>query len=420
MREAMAKWVKNTMPKTNDEFLSIMSLDEAKKAINYHRSFPQYEVTPLISLKSLANYLGLKSIFVKDESYRFGLNAFKVLGGSYAIGRFLSQRANKDISEVPYNTLISKEFHDIVGKINFYSATDGNHGRGVAWASNKLGQNCIIHMPMGTTKTRLENIQKLGAQADITNLNYDDCVRLANKESKDDEYGVIIQDTAWPRYQEIPSWIMQGYATLSVEADRQILAKGCDRPTHIFVQAGVGSLAGSVVGYFYNKYKENPPKMIVVEAGAADCLYKSAVKGTGELLKVDGDLKTIMAGLACGEGNNISWDILVNHADTFISAPDWMSAKGMRVYGVPLAGDKEIISGESGAVTMGVLISILTKDTYKDLKEELDLNEKSEVLLISTEGNTDPNRFREVVWDGLYGLDEEPGAARYVDDRPGH
>ena len=420
MREAKAKWTPNTMSKTDDKFLSTMDIPEALKAIQYHRSFPQYEVTPLVSLKNLAKYLGVKNIFVKDESFRFGLNAFKVLGGSYAIGRYMAKNLHKDISDVTYDVLTSTKLSNDKGQATFYSATDGNHGRGVAWAASKLGQKCIIHMPKGTTQTRLENIRKLGATADITDLNYDDCVRLANKESKEDEFGVIIQDTAWPKYEEIPTWIMQGYETLSVEADRQLLAKGCDRPTHIFVQAGVGSLAGSVIGYFANRFKDNAPKMTVVEAGAADCLYQSAVKADGELVDVDGDLRTIMAGLACGEGNYISWDILRNHADAFVSAPDWMSAKGMRVYGVPLAGDREIISGESGAVTMGVLISALTRDDYKDLKDYLGLDENSEVLLISTEGNTDPNRFREVVWDGLYGLDEEPGAARYVDDHPGH
>lgn len=420
MREAQLKWIQNKMPKTDDKYLDIMNEENSIKAITYHKSFPQYEVTPMHTLKNMAKYIGIKSLYVKDESFRFGLNAFKVLGGSYAIGRYIAERLGKDISEVPYNVLTSKELHDKLGQATFYSATDGNHGRGVAWAADKLGQKCVIHMPKGTTATRLENIQKLGADADITDLNYDDCVRLANSEAEKDDFGVMVQDTAWDGYEKIPTWIMQGYGTLSVEADRQMIARGCDHPTHIFVQAGVGSLAGSLIGYFANKYKDCEPIMTVVETGAAACLYESAEKATGELLNVDGDLKTIMAGLACGEGNTISWDILKNHASFFLSAPDWMSAKGMRLYGVPLEGDDTVISGESGAITMGVLFSIMTRPDLKELRDALKLDENSEVLLVSTEGNTDPNRFREVVWDGLYGLREEPGAAAFVEDHPGH
>ncbi len=409
LKEPSAFWVENKMPKTKDQHLKIMAEKEALKAIAYHRSFPQYQVTPLHSLKAMAKFLGVDSIYVKDESYRFGLNAFKVLGGSYAIGRYIAEHTGMDIGDLPYKKLVSKELREEVGQATFSSATDGNHGRGVAWAANKLGQRCVIHMPKGTTKTRLRNIRKLGAEATIEELNYDDCVRLANKEANEDEFGIMVQDTAWEGYEKIPAWIMQGYGTLSVEADRQMLADGCECPTHIFVQAGVGSLAGSVVGYFANKYKKNPPKFIVVETNAADCLYQSAVNGTGELLSVDGDLKTIMAGLACGEGNTLAWDILRNHADFFVSAPDWMSANAMRIYGVPLEDDPEIISGESGAITMGILFAACHRRKYRDLKAELGLDENSRVLLISTEGNTDPYRFREIVWDGLYGVLSEPG-----------
>lgn len=221
---------------------------------------------------------------------------------------------------------------------------------------------------------------------------------------KIDPNGVIVQDTAWKGYTDIPSWIMQGYGTLSLEADRQMLADGCERPTHIFIQAGVGSLASSVVGYFANKFKGCEPIMCVVEAGAADCLYRSAMRKDGKTVNVTGKLDTIMAGLACGEPNTIGWDILRNHAAGFAGCPDWMSAKGTRMYGVPLAGDPTVISGESGSVTMGFLASIMCYPRYAWVKEALHLNEKSEVLLISTEGNTDPTRFREVVWDGLYGV----------------
>ena len=187
---------------------------------------------------------------------------------------------------------------------------------------------------------------------------------------------------------------------MAMEADEQLKEQGCDRPTHIFVQAGVGSLAGAVQGYFQNRYPENPPTVVVVEADAAACLYKSAKAGDGSIQIVDGDMPTIMAGLACGEPNTISWDILRNHVDTFISCPDWAAAKGMRMLAAPMKGDQPVTSGESGAAPFGVLACILLMDEYKDLKEHLKLDSNSSILLFSTEGDTDPDRYQSIVWDG--------------------
>ncbi len=394
----------NRVPASDDRYLPIMAEENVRSALKFHRSFPQYEVTPLHQLKKMAAYLGLKGLYVKDESYRFGLNAFKVLGGSYAMASYIATKTGKSVDELPYDVLSSAEFRKQMGQTTFYTATDGNHGRGVAWAANQLGQKAVVRMPRGSSITRKNNIAKEGAEVTIEDFNYDDCVRLAASQAKEDPNGVIVQDTAWKGYTDIPSWIMQGYGTLALEADRQLLADGVERPTHVIVQAGVGSLAASVVGYFANKYKGCEPIMCVCEAGAAACLYRSAVKGTGQTVKVKGKLDTIMAGLACGEPNVIGWDILRNHVRGFAACPDWMSAKGTRMYGVPLAGDPTVISGESGSVTMGFLASVMMYPRYKEIKEALGLDENSQVLLISTEGNTDPMRFREVVWDGLYGV----------------
>ena len=403
------KWTMNNIPKTDDVQVQNMSLEQMEKAISFHRSFPQYTVTPLTRLSGLADYLGLKRVYVKDESYRFGLNAFKVLGGSYAIARCIADELGKDVSEVPYDVLTSDKLREEFGQATFFTATDGNHGRGVAWAANKLGQKCVVIMPKGTTQTRLENIAKENATVTIEELNYDDCVRMAAKEAAETTRGIMVQDTAWEGYEKIPTWIMQGYGTLAMEADKQLEEDGC-RPTHIFIQAGVGSLAGGVIGYFSNRFKENPPIMVVAEANAADCLYRSAMQGDGNRVDVTGDMLTIMAGLACGEANTVSWDILRNHASAFVSCPDWVSANGTRIYGSPLRGDKQVISGESGSVTMGLLHAIMTRPEYKDLKEALKLDENSEVLLVSTEGDTDPDRYHEITWEGLYGTDKEPFA----------
>lgn len=400
------KWVINEVPKSDDKYLDLMSEENVKKANAFHSSFPEYSVTPLQKLQNLAHYLGVKNIYCKDESYRFGLNAFKVLGGSYAMGKYIAKQTGKDISELPYNVLTSDKLREEFGQATFFTATDGNHGRGVAWAANRLKQKAVVRMPKGTTRTRLENIAKEGAEVTIEEMNYDDCVRLANSEAEKTPNGIMVQDTAWDGYEEIPSWIMQGYGSMVLEADNQLHEDGIDRPTHVFVQAGVGSLAGAVVGYFANKYRENPPVMVVCEASAADCLYRSAAAKTGNLVNVTGDLQTIMAGLACGEGNTIGWDILKNHVTVFASCPDYMSANGTRIYACPLKGDPAVISGESGSVPMGLLASIMKDQDKEDLRKALKLDENSNVLLISTEGDTDPVRYREIVWDGLYGIQE--------------
>ena len=400
------KWTVNHVPGSDDKFLDLMSEENVTKANEFHKSFPQYSVTPLQKLSALASYLGVKGIYCKDESYRFGLNAFKVLGGSYAMGRYIAKELGRDISQLPYNVLSSDKLREEFGQATFFTATDGNHGRGVAWAAKRLGQKAVVRMPKGTTKTRFDNIAKEGAEVTIEEVNYDDCVRMAAAEAAKTEHGIIVQDTAWAGYEEIPSWIMQGYGTLVLEADKQLKENGVDRPTHVFVQAGVGSLAGAVVGYFAHKYKENPPVMVVCEASAADCLYRSAVQADGNLVNVTGDLQTIMAGLACGEGNTIGWDILKNYVTVFASCPDWMSAKATRIYANPLENDPHIISGESGSVPLGLAYTALHDEDAKDLKEALKLDENSNILVISTEGDTDPVRYREIVWDGLYGTTE--------------
>ena len=400
------KWTVNHVPGSDDKFLDLMSEENVTKANEFHKSFPQYSVTPLQKLSALASYLGVKGIYCKDESYRFGLNAFKVLGGSYAMGRYIAKELGRDISQLPYNVLSSDILREEFGQATFFTATDGNHGRCVAWAAKRLGQKAVVRMPKGTTKTRFDNIAKEGAEVTIEEVNYDDCVRMAAAEAAKTEHGIIVQDTAWAGYEEIPSWIMQGYGTLVLEADKQLKKNGVDRPTHVFVQAGVGSLAGAVVGYFAHKYKENPPVMVVCEASAADCLYRSAVQADGNLVNVTGDLQTIMAGLACGEGNTIGWDILKNHVTVFASCPDWMSAKATRIYANPLENDPHIISGESGSVPLGLAYTALHDEDAKDLKEALKLDENSNILVISTEGDTDPVRYREIVWDGLYGTTE--------------
>ena len=394
------QWTVNHMPKSDDQSLSIMSLTNVEKAYRFHRSFPQYSVTPLANLTGMAARLGLGALCVKDESYRFGLNAFKVLGGSFAIGHYIAVRLGRDAEAMDYSYLTSEALRNEFGQATFFTATDGNHGRGVAWAARQLHQRAVVHMPKGSVKIRYDNIAREGAQVTIENVNYDECVRIAAKEAAATPNGVVVQDTAWEGYEEIPSYIMQGYGTMAREAADQFVAATGGAPTHVLIQAGVGSLAGAVQGYLFNRFAENPPVVTVVEATAADCLYRGAVAGDGRPRIVEGDMPTIMAGLACGEPNILSWDILRNHAAAFISCPDWVSARGMRMLGAPMKGDPQVVSGESGAVGMGVLDVIMTDPAYTELKQKLGLNAQSRVLLFSTEGDTDPENYRKIVWNG--------------------
>ncbi len=249
----------------------------------------------------------------------------------------------------------------------------------------------------GSSQIRLDNIRKEGSDASIIDGNYEDAVNLSDEMAKKHGW-VVIQDTAWEGYEEIPIWIMQGYGTIIYEAIEQLEDYGIDKPTHVFLQAGVGSFAGAMLGYLVDKYGEDRPITVVVEPDDANCLYLSSLSGKIEI--VEGDMPTIMAGLACGAPNTVSFDILKDYADGYLSCPDYVAARGMRMLAAPLKGDPQVISGESGAVGTGVITLLMERDEYKDLREQLKLDENSVVLLISTEGDTDPKKYQDIVWDG--------------------
>ena len=397
MNDQPIKWTMNRMPKTDDRWLSVMDTEEVKKVRMFHRSFPQYELTPLCSLDDAAKKIGLKGLFVKDESYRFGLNAFKVLGGSYAMAKEIAAAVGREISETDYDYLTGEGLRKEFGQATFFTATDGNHGRGVAWSARVLGQKAVVLMPKCTVQSRFDNIAKENAKVTIEDANYDECVRRASALAAKAERGFVVQDTAWEGYERIPCSIMQGYGTMAGEAAEQLREAGVERPTHVLIQAGVGSLAGAIAGYYANLYGEDCPKIIVLEADAADCHYQSALAADGNIRIVTGDLNTMMAGLACGEPNPISFDILKNHAACFVSCPDWVSASGMRLLAAPQKGDQAVVSGESGAIGMGFIEAVMTDSSYAALREAIGLNENSVVLMFSTEGATDPDNYRRIV-----------------------
>jgi len=380
--------------------ISDLGLETAREAMKFHKSFDMYEKTPLADLKSLSEKIGLKGLFVKDESYRFGLNAFKVLGASFAIANYIADKLNIDISDLSYEKITSPEIREKLGDITFTTATDGNHGRAVAWTANKLNQKSKVFMPKGTAIERLENIRKENSDANIMEENYDDCVRLAAKYARKNN-GALIQDTSWEGYEKVPRDIIKGYMTMALEAYEELKEKEM-LPTHIFIQAGVGSLPASVTAFYRNVLKENPPIITIVEPNKANPIYKTAKINDGELHKVEGHLDSIMAGLNCGEPVTIGWPILENFANYFLSVDDTYTALGMRVLGNPLGDDRRVISGESGAVTTRVVFKLMTDKSLEKYKDILKINEDSIVLCFSTEGDTDKKGYRDIVWEGKY------------------
>ena len=352
---------------------------------SFHRTFPQYAPTPLWSLRAAAERLGLGAVYVKDESFRFGLNAFKVLGGSYAIGSLLSEQTGAELS---YAALKAAKTEPQT----FVTATDGNHGRGVAWAAREFGHKSVVYMPRGSVQIRLENIRRAGADASITELSYDDAVRLAR--SNAEEYGwSIVQDTGWEGYETIPERIMQGYLTMGMEAWEQLPQK----PTHIFLQAGVGSMAAAMAALFAELMGQHRPTVVIVEPNKADCFYRTAKANDGQLHCVTEQMDTIMAGLACGEPCPRAWEILKSTARHYLTCPDYAAETGMRLLGRPLGNDPRIVSGESGASAFGCVAELMTDPALLPLREALGLDRNSRVLFFSTEGDTDPENYRKIL-----------------------
>jgi len=358
--------------------------EKARAVRAFHETFPQYAPTPLWSLPAAAERLGLGAVYVKDESFRFGLNAFKVLGGSYAIGNILREQTG---AALRYSDLIAAGGE----RKTFVTATDGNHGRGVAWAAREFGHKSVVYMPKGSVPVRLENIRKAGADASITDLSYDDAVRKARADAERNGW-LIVQDTAWPGYEAVPEMIMQGYLTMALEAWEQLSQK----PTHIFLQAGVGSMAAAVAAFFAQLPGEKPA-IVIVEPNSADCFYRTARANDGQLHFAAGPMVTIMAGLACGEPCPPAWEILRSTARYYLAGPDYAAETGMRLLGQPLGDDPRIVSGESGASAFGFAAELMTDPELVELRQELGLSSASRVLFFSTEGDTDPENYSKIL-----------------------
>lgn len=371
--------------------IEIVSPDVEKSVTRFHRSLPGYHPTPLVKLTQLAKYLGISDLWVKSEADRFDLKAFKVLGASYAMGKIIAEEISLDNRFFAFDKILphTSKFQNLT----FVTATDGNHGRAVAWTANKLNCKAVVYLPESASTYRLKAIRNFGAEASKIKGNYDDAVRLAARKAAENGW-YLVQDTSWAGYEEIPTFIMQGYFTILIEAFQQL--KG-NWPSHVFVQAGVGSLAAAILTFICHLNDKPRPYFIVVEPTKAACFYKSMIKNDGKPHAVNGDLDTVMAGLACGEPSKKAWEILKENADAFIACSNQVTINAMRLLGNPLKGDDRIISGESGAVTTGLVYELLSNSMFEGLSEEIGLKSDSKVLVISTEGDTDPDYYRSIL-----------------------
>lgn len=393
--------LENSNPDSGDLPL-FLSEHETESVRHLHMSLKNYQPTPLVELRSLARRCGVKAILVKDESKRFGLKAFKGLGGVYALCRVICQRLGLDYRTITIDRLLNSDVRQAISKMVFVTTTDGNHGKGISWAASLLGCKAYVYMPKGSVPARAQAIREAGnAEVEILDVGYDDAVRYAAKMAE--EHGwTLVQDTSWPGYEEVPSWIIQGYTTMVYESLQQMQQLGYERPTHVFLQAGVGAMAGGVLGALKCVYQNDLPCVSIVEPAEVACIFESVRHNDRLPHAAVGDGKTIMAGLNCGEPCQITWPILRDFACFYFSCPDSVSAYGMRVLAAPMPGDPPVISGESGAVTMGLVSLLMTKPDLKPFRERLGLNETSVIYLINTEGDTDPDGFYDIVYNGAH------------------
>ncbi len=368
----------------------------AKYTHGFHHTFPRSAATPLHRMKGLASQLKVRNIFIKDESNRLGLKSFKVLGATFAIARFLAHRWGIPPRKIECGVLTKKATGSNQESLTFTTASDGNHGRGVAWAARELGFPAKVFLPKGTADSRIKAISSFGALVEVTDVNYDDSVRMAREAASRNNW-ILVQDTALGDYFQIPLWIMQGYLTMIHEAMELLFKRGNTPISHVFLQTGVGSLAASVLGYLVNRMGEQYPRAIILEPHQAACYFESLKIGDGKSHPARGNLDTVMAGLSCGEANPLAWEILKSYAHNAISCSDRLALQGMRRLANPTNSDPNIVSGESGAaVSVGVLNEIMTNSKFKDLRKDLKLNRQSSILLINTEGDTDPTMYRKI------------------------
>lgn len=360
----------------------------ARTAWPLHRALPGYAPTPLVDLPGLAGELGLGQVLVKDESSRFGIDAFKGLGASYAIYSVLRRRCRERWNtDLPVAEFLAAGLRDRLGAITFTAATDGNHGRAVAWVARLIGQAAVIFMPADTARARIDAVQREGGEVRLIDGTFDDCV-MACAETALHQGWQVIADTAYPGNLVIPGDIMTGYGTIFAEISTQTdLAFDA-----VFLPAGVGGLAAAGTAFFVQTRGAERPPLVCVEPLSSACFLESIERGGGEPVAAGGDQQSIMVGLCCGMPSLLAWPVVRDGMDLFLGIEDGHALDAMRAY-----HRHGITAGESGASALAGLLALLRDDALAPAQARLALGRRSRVLVINTEGATDPANYRRVV-----------------------
>ena len=365
---------------------SVLNIKDCNAAYNEIKTWKNYETTPLISLKKIAKDIGVKNIYYKDESPRFKLGSFKALGGTYGVLKFIYKTLKKEIGNEVTISNIKKGFYaKVISKYTVTTATDGNHGRSVAFGAKVFGCKCQIFIHSEVSIGRKNAMEKLNAKVIRIKGNYDKSLKVCKNQAKKNNW-YIISDTSYKGYIEYPRYIMAGYTVMAKEIKNQLANKNL--PTHVFLQGGVGSFPASITSYFWQEFEANI-KNIIVETEMAPCLIKSAQNNKMTSFNISEE--TIMAGLSCGEPSLLGWKILNQSADHYLTIDDASIPATMRLLSNTIP---KIEAGESSVAGLACLYD-LTKE--KGLTKKLDINNESVILIFGTEGATDPEIYKSII-----------------------
>ncbi|WP_397474127.1 diaminopropionate ammonia-lyase [Pusillimonas sp.] len=372
---------------------TIMNLERAAESREWLSQWKLLnpDPTPLVSLQGLACKLKLGSVLLKDESKRSSLGSFKALGASIALVRLILRKFPS--AGYTAKSLFAGEHAQELKDFTVVSATAGNHGCSLAAAARDIGCRCVIVLSSQVNPDREKAIASQGADIVRVDGDYDDSVEHAESLSKTEGW-LVVSDTSYDGYEEIPRDVMQGYATIPAEAIEQLNASSDAQPpfTHVFLQGGVGGMAAGLAAYLWERYGVNRPTMIAVEPDQADCLYQSAV--AGHAASATGSIDSVMAGLACGETSPLAWRFLQPSVDFFMTVADDTAVDAMKLLAYGEYGDTPVVSGGSGAAGLAALIQLANDEA---LRGQVGLGENSKVLLINTEGATAPTDYLEQV-----------------------
>jgi diaminopropionate ammonia-lyase len=356
--------------------------------LRFHRRLPGYEETPLVDAPKLAGALGVGKVFVKDESSRLGLPAFKVLGASWAVYRALEERLGEEGFGDWEEIRELRERLDPLRPLSLVAATDGNHGRAVARVARLLGLGAKIFVPDGMALARRKSISDEGAEVIVVDGTYDEAVEHSATEEGEDT--LLVSDMSWPGYERIPLWVIEGYSTMLWEIDDALERRNEEGPDLVVVQVGVGAFAAAVARHFRRPEASPPPKLMSVEPTSADCLFESVEAGS--IVSVPGPHDSIMSGLNCGRPSLVAWPIVSRGIDLLVAIDDGPAREAMR-----LTAESGVVSGETGSAGLGGLLELLRAGEEEKMRRALGVGEETRVLIFNCEGATDPDAYRRIM-----------------------